>query len=66
MKSVFQISYQVRTGFNLINKEEWLKIPKIERAEMLTSGKIKFLDEMGGVIPVSKGLRALKKDGWLE
>ena len=41
---VTHISLKVKSGYNLLTKEEWLELPVTERVQLILQGKAQFLD----------------------
>jgi hypothetical protein len=59
-KTIHQVSVQKsKGGFNLMNVDEFLSIPAIERMELAFKKQVTFLDEDGDIIPTIEGMKIL-------
>ena len=58
-EQVTHVSVKVTSGYNLLTKDEWEKIPVPERVQIILHNKAQFLDK-DQVIPVPHALRLLK------
>ncbi|NJM93593.1 MAG: hypothetical protein HC842_02070 [Cytophagales bacterium] len=60
MGRVFQIAVKVSDGgYNLISVNDFLKMPMMERMEMMLQKRIQYLDEVGNVIPILEATRQM-------
>ncbi|NRA44164.1 MAG: hypothetical protein HRU09_04305 [Oligoflexales bacterium] len=66
MDKIIHISVKIGSGYNMLNKKDWLKLSKMDRIEKMTGGSVQFLNENGQAIPAVKALPLLKEGGWLD
>ena len=58
-EQVTHVSVKVGSGYNLLSKNEWIKIPVPERVQIILQNKAYFLNG-DKIIPTRQALRMLK------
>ncbi len=56
---VHQISVRIGSGYNLISKDDYQKIPVVQKVKLITENRVHFLDDSGNEIPKLEALKSL-------
>ncbi|MBU2914242.1 MULTISPECIES: hypothetical protein [Reichenbachiella] len=60
--TVHQISIKIKSGYDLISVEKYREIRPIERVQLVSQKKIKFLDVEGNMIPTLAAIKDINKN----
>ncbi|WP_109829289.1 hypothetical protein [Reichenbachiella versicolor] len=59
--TVHQISIKVKSGYNLISVDNYIKMSAKDRVGLISQKRIQFLDVEGNTIPLMRAVKSINK-----